>query len=222
MVLFEYDLGVSGSAAIVYRSEIYYTYPASDSVPKTIIGKYFDYQTPAANYNDTISYEYQNAVISKDSAGVPASNYITLYNRLTASRYQLIIKSSGPLGTSSDTSYANVVRQNNNLISEIDSVWLAALPGWDITQHQFTYDNKPSPLRRAMIPYPVETFPVPDNVNDFFEGFANYSINNILTWQDGTNLYTTQYIYRTNGLPDKAFYNDGIDIFKVIFRYTSL
>jgi hypothetical protein len=222
MTTYNYDLGVTGSARLLSRTDFRFTYNGSDTVPANFVETYHEYANSSQDWDDTSYLFYQNGIVSKDSAGETAGYFINKYIKLSTTRYQIIKTSVSGFLSFSDTSYSYVNWQNGNLITETDSVSIPAPPLFDITNTQMTYDNKPNPFKRVFIPYPNPLFPdIWDNSKWFYEA-VNRSSNNILTWADGSGPFRCSYTYKSNGLPSVARATDGFDTLKFVYLYTKL
>jgi hypothetical protein len=215
--------------SIDFSSDVRFSYSGNDSMP-SVLYAYAMYFLPVY---DTVYLNYNNEKIVRDSSayttpGSPKSfvkfDFLRVSNNLYAGSY---IDSVVGFQASGATLNSYVNWQNGNLIAEKDTIHYTGGPDY-IQSKDYTYDQRPNPLRKAMLNFPTTSFYFNTltmaHGTWYLKAFANNSINNILTERisPGYDLVTWSYFYTSNGLPEKAIRQVPGSIYKVCYYYTSL
>lgn len=176
--------------------------------------------TPAFpdDYKDEYYFTYNSDnIITRDSIRSFYMGTIFKVNRSTyiaksATRYLIEGAVYDPLTNSpdsKDTTYANAIFNNKNLVSGSDSFFLNITGELlRLNRYQYTYDSKKNPTARMRLPYPVNTSLFDDD--GILLPANTLSANNILSvnsyyWGAGTGVQTENitynYEYNSNGYP---------------------
>jgi hypothetical protein len=224
----DYKLGLPAATRLYQHSECTFTYTGADTVPSRTIDIYSFTDDPTRSIiKDTTYYFYKNGMVSKDSLLVPNRGNDYLSNEFTylgGDRYHVRSVSYGNNQFYSDDSgYSHVNWQNDLLLSSQDSTKRDGFPWFASPVRQITYDNKPNPFKRLLLPYPAPlTYSPYDNwLHDWYflptrNNITSYSVT-------GFPPITYAYEYRANGLPSVCRFDDGNNSYaKMIFKYTKL
>jgi hypothetical protein len=224
---YEYNSTTQG---INFKSEIKFSYNGIDTVPARLFVR--------ATYNssswfDTVDLKYNNGMVREDSVtfatlGSPVSfikfNFQELGNGSWTGNY---IDSVPGHQATTHTMRSFVNWQNGNLVAERDTFYNSGVPG-NFLSKDFTYDQHPNPLKRAMLNVPTTAYHLnwvtSAHGNWYLRAFVNNSANNILTQLHNPGAYydTWTYTYRPDGLPVKAFRSNSGGVWDVYYSYTTL
>lgn len=217
-----------------FSSEVNFSYQGLDTLPSMLL--------TTIRYNsvlyDTIYLTYSNGRIIRDSSayGIPGSpksyvlfNFRQLNNNVFESNF---IDSVNGFVAYRERAYSFVNWQNGNLLSERDTFGFDTPPTGFAQSMDYTYDQRPNPLRKAFLNFPSQPFNsralTMAHGNWYLKFFANRSANNILTerYNPGNDFVSWNYTYGSNGMPQKAIRytgtaNSWTSIFKVYYYYTS-
>lgn len=243
--LFDYDdvgrisrikeYGSYESMANTYRfqSDIKFTYLGSDTLPSVL------YIVSSFNLTvfDTVYLTYNNGVIIKDSSaygilGAPASFVLFSFRELGNNRIQgSYIDSTIGVSALRNNVNSSINWQSGNLLSEKDTFIYTMPVSSFIEDKEYTYDQKPNPLRKALLNFPMIAY-YSTNSNSltmaqgcwYLKSFFTKSVNNILTEtrNPGNEVTTWDYTYKPNGLPKKAIRYRGGTMYKFIYNYINL
>lgn len=217
------------SNTIDFTSDVRFTYPGNDTMPSIlhIISTY------GSSLYDTVYLNYTNGKIVRDSSayGFPGSprsfaryDFSQVGNDLYAGSY---IDSVVGFQSARSTVNSYVNWQNGNLVAEKDTIHYPGGPD-NFQSKDYTYDQRPNPLRKAMLNFPTTAFYFNTvnmaHGNMYLKAFVNSSSNNILTELNnpGNELTTWDYIYGTNDLPKQALRHRASSLRKVLYSYISL
>lgn len=226
--VFEYDPGTAG-----YRYESYERryYNGNDTLPYKV-DLYYDVLTDP--FTDTIFLTYQNGVVVRDSthwsttAGFGGISVISFTpagnNRLLTVRKTRYSDGREQL----DTIISIQNRQNGNLVSGKDSIWIDNLAMPIIHDYQYEFDNKPDPFARLVLSFPYQNYeyqlsplsllPLIRNRNNPTKETV-VETNMVGTFDFGSDY---SYQYRADGYPVVIRSNERTDYGKGIFIYTKL
>lgn len=145
--------------AVDFTSDIRFSYSGNDTVP-SVLYAYHNYSQPIY---DTVYLNYNNGRIVRDStvygvSGSPKSfvkfDFLQVSNNLYTGSY---IDSVAGFQSSEATVNSSVNWQNGNLIAEKDTIHYVG--GSDYIQSKdYTYDQRPNPLRKALLNFPTTVF----------------------------------------------------------------
>lgn len=217
------------SNTIDFTSDVRFSYSGNDTLP-SVLYVYSIYSLPVY---DTVYLSYNNGKIVKDSSayGTPGSpksfvkfDFLQVSNNLYTGSY---IDSVFGFQASRTTLNSNVNWQNGNMVAEKDTIQYVSGPTY-FQSKDYTYDQNPNPLRKAMLNFPTTGFYFNTTSmahgNLYLKAFVNNSANNILTeiYNPGNELTTWVYTYGANGLPKISIRQRASRLRKVIYDYTSL
>jgi len=212
-----YNEGVSGAGRIQWERNLNYEYIGSDTLPyRTVENPNSVGASKSYNY-----LFYQNGWIVKDSLTFennPTDYWVKKYDQLPGNR--CIVSRKQVLGnvTSSGTVNCYVQWVNGNITKEIDS--LPFLSSYQVITHTASYDGKPNPFKRVILPYitPAPNMIDPYGVNEFI--FP--TTNNIVARNYDGLVTLLEYTYHNNGLPKSAKVNGDGTFYKYVYFYTRL